>query len=32
MYGRGGIIVVGASRGAELALLLASIKPEIKEL
>jgi len=26
----GGIIVVGASRGAELALLLASIKPEIK--
>jgi pimeloyl-ACP methyl ester carboxylesterase len=28
--GPGGIIVVGASRGAELALLLASVRPEIK--
>jgi dienelactone hydrolase len=27
---KGGIVVVGASRGAELALLLASIKPEIR--
>ncbi len=28
--GPGGIIAIGASRGAELALLLASVKPEIK--
>jgi dienelactone hydrolase len=28
--GRGGIVVVGASRGAELALLLASTKPTIR--